>query len=139
VITDRSDPRWSRPGTLLAAGILVFVAGRIVDLVWHATHKEFETAAQQVQAHAVLWAGVLLLLFASGRALRLRMPNSGYAAVFVAAVFYVGVATWHFWEHSKLRDPDLPHVLLLVANVAIFSGAIWTAWSARRRSARPVA
>jgi hypothetical protein len=27
------------PGRLLALGTLVFIAGRLVDLAWHATHK----------------------------------------------------------------------------------------------------
>lgn len=131
-------PLLSRPGTILVAGIIVFIAGRIVDAVWHATHPEFETAIQQVQAHAVVWAGVLMLLFASGRALRLGIRNPGYAAVLAAGLFYAGVAGWHFWEHSQLRDPDLPHVLLLIANIAIFTGAAWVWWSSRlRRQVEP--
>lgn len=135
---DRRLPGWSRPGTILLAGIVVFIAGRIMDAVWHATHKEFETAIQQVQAHAVVWAGVLILLFASGRALRLGIRNPGYAAVLAAGVFYAGVAGWHFWEHSQLRDPDLPHVLLLIANIAIFAGATWVWWwSWSKRRAKP--
>jgi hypothetical protein len=34
-----------------------------------------------------------------------------------------------FWEHSQLRDPDLPHLLLLVANLVMLGGivGVWIA------------
>lgn len=129
---------WSRPGIILIAGIAVFIAGRIVDAMWHASHDEFETATQQVQAHAVVWAGVLILLFASARALRLELRSPGYTAPLAAGLFYAGVAGWHFWEHSHFRDPELPHILLFAANVAILASAAWvwwSSWSARRGKA----
>jgi len=51
--------------------------------------------------------------------------------VLATGVFYAGVAAWHFWEHSQLRDSDLPHLLLLIGNVAIFAGAAGVTWSVR--------
>jgi hypothetical protein len=57
---------------LLWTGVAVLAAGRIIDLVWHSDHPEFETAADQVQAHAVAWAGVLLMTVSAVRAVASR-------------------------------------------------------------------
>jgi thiosulfate reductase cytochrome b subunit len=100
-----------------------------VDLAWHATYKEFETASDQLQAHAVVWAGTLILMAGSVTAVVRGTRNRGYAVVLAGTVAYAGVAAWHFWEHSQLRDPDLPHLLLLLANIAILGGVAW-AWVA---------
>jgi hypothetical protein len=43
----------SQADQLLWWGVGVFVAGRVVDLVWHATHPEFETAADQESFHGL--------------------------------------------------------------------------------------
>jgi hypothetical protein len=51
--------------------------------------------------------------------------NRGYAVVLAGTVAYAGVAARHFWEHSQLRDPDLPHLLLLVANIVVLGGVPW--------------
>jgi uncharacterized membrane protein YphA (DoxX/SURF4 family) len=96
-----------------------------VDLVWHATHEEFETASDQLQAHAVVWAGTLILVAASAAAVIQGTRNRGYAMVLAGTISYAGVAAWHFWEHLQLRDPDLPHILLLVANIVIIAGVVW--------------
>jgi len=136
-LTDGRSPRRLSPGLLVAIGTAVFIAGRIVDAVWHATHEEFETAADQLQAHTVVWVGTLVLL-AAGAAARARgTRNTGYTVVLVGAISYLGVAAWHFWEHSQLRDPDLPHLLLVVTNIILFAGVVW-AWAASlRRPDRP--
>jgi hypothetical protein len=42
---------------LLWWGVGVFVVGRIVDLIWHATNPEFETATDQLPAHS-RWSGL---------------------------------------------------------------------------------
>jgi len=103
----------------------VFIAGRIVDAVWHATHEEFETATDQVQAHTVVWVGTLILLAAGAVALARGTRSTGYTVVLIGAVSYLGIAAWHFWEHSQLRDPDLPHLLLVVTTVILFAGVVW--------------
>jgi cytochrome bd-type quinol oxidase subunit 2 len=123
------------PGRLLLAGLVVFVAGRLVDAAWHATHDEFETAADQLQAHAVVWLGTLLLMAAAAIAISRRTTNRGYAVVLAGTLGYAVVAAWHFWEHSQHRDPDLPHVLLLVTNLIIFLGIGWV-WIAPRLGQR---
>lgn len=41
----------------------MLVAGQLVDLRWHAAHgHRFETAADQLGAHWLIWLGVLVLL-----------------------------------------------------------------------------
>jgi hypothetical protein len=125
-----------RTDRLLWLGVGVFVVGRIVDLVWHATHPEFETATDQLRAHSVVWVGALLMSWAAVGAFASGRGNTGYLLVLSGGVAYAAVAVWHFYEHSQLRDPDLLHVLLLVTNIAMFSGAAWvwfTAWRAGRR------
>jgi hypothetical protein len=126
-----------RPDRLLWWGVGVFVVGRIIDLVWHATHPEFETAADQLQAHSVVWLGALLMIVAAGRAVASGHGSGGYLLVLCAGLAYGAVAVWRFYEHSQRRDPDLPHLLLLVTNIGMFLGAGWV-WFAVRRTRRQV-
>ncbi|HEX2032516.1 MAG TPA: hypothetical protein VHL78_14150 [Actinomycetota bacterium] len=129
-MTDGSDRRAER---MLWLGVALFVAGRIVDLVWHATHPEFETAADQIRAHAVVWLGVLAMVGASATAVQRGIRSGGHRLVVAAGGLYVAVAVWHFWEHTQLRDPDLPHLLLTVASVLLIGGAAWVAVVRLRR------
>jgi hypothetical protein len=122
---------------LLVAGVGALVVGRLIDLAWHAKHPEFETAADQVRAHAVVWIGDLILLWAAAFALVRGLRHPGYRVVLVGALSYAAVAVWHFIEHANLRDPDLPHLLLLITNLTILAGAAWVAFEAWRR--RPTA
>ncbi|MGH2674963.1 MAG: hypothetical protein ACRDKA_10175 [Actinomycetota bacterium] len=121
---------------LVWVGFGVFVLGRVIDLIWHATHPEFETAGDQIGAHAVVCIGVLILLVAAVRAVAARPRAGGYLLLLAAVVLDVAVSAWHFWEHYNHRDPDLPHVLLLVANIGIFTaiGWLWLSQRKRRRS-----
>jgi hypothetical protein len=120
-----------RSTRLLWIGVSVFVAGRIIDLLWHATHPEFETATDQLRAHAVVWLGALLMIAAAARGIGIVTGRSGYVLVLAAGLGYGGVALWHFYEHLQLRDPELPHLLLLVTNILMFIGAGWV-WLAGR-------
>lgn len=123
------------------AGVGIFIVGRLIDLVFHATHEEFETAVDQIQAHAVVWLGVVVLLAAAMRALSRRKPEGGYFLLLFGTVLYAGVAAWHFWEHSQLRDPDLPHALLVAATLVMLASVVWIAVdvaSGRRRGMRPI-
>lgn len=107
-------------------GIVVQLAGRIIDGRWHATHDEFEGAAQQLEAHWLVWIGVLVTLAAAGSAMRRlagKERNAGYLLVFWGAFLYVGVAVWHFLEHVAHNDPALPHILLVVTTVMMIAGA----------------
>lgn len=125
--------RWSGP--LLAVGFALLLVGRGIDLWWHATHPGFETAADQVRAHAAVWVGVLAMLAAAVAALTAGRGTGGHPVILGGALFYAGVAAWHFWEHTRDRDPDLPHVLLLAANILLIAGAAWVA-ADRLRSRR---
>lgn len=121
---------------LVWVGFGVFLLGRVVDLIWHATHPEFETAGDQVRAHLVVWIGTLILLVAAVRAVASRVREGGYLLLLAAVMLDVAVSAWHFWEHYKHRDPDLPHLLLLVANIGIFAAVGWIWLGMRRRSSQ---
>jgi cytochrome bd-type quinol oxidase subunit 2 len=109
------------------------IAGRLLDLQWHLTHDEFETAGDQLRAHWLAWLGAVLLLVAVAIALSQRRASRAMTALFVAAAGYVVVAVWHFYEHSQRRDPELPHVLLAVTLIAMLVGAPLAALTLRRK------
>jgi hypothetical protein len=134
LVSEAGDAR--RTNRLLWWGVGVFAVGRIVDLIWHATHPEFETAADQLQAHSVVWLGALLMIVAAARAFASGNRNGGYLLVLLAGLAYGAVAVWHFYEHSQHRDPDLLHLLLFVTNIAMFLGAGWVWLAARRHGER---
>lgn len=110
----------------LAAGIAIQIAGRVLDGIWHANHDEFEGASQQLQAHWLLWLGVLFTLAVCALAIG-RLPagerSIGYPITLAGCAFYVPIAIWHFIEHSNLNDPDLAHYLLAIGQITIFVGA----------------
>jgi hypothetical protein len=109
----------------VVAGALVMTAGRALDLRWHATHDEFETGIDQLQAHWLAWLGALILLATGAVGVRRRIYRSpGFAVLFVAASLYAAVAGWHFWLHQNLRDPDLPHVLLALSQLGLYGGSV---------------
>jgi hypothetical protein len=110
---------------IVVAGAVVLTAGRLLDLWWHATHEEFETGMQQVQAHWLAWLGAIMLLGASAVGLRRPVYRSpGFTVVFASACLYVVVAGWHFWLHQQFRDPDLPHVLLALSQLGLYVGTM---------------
>lgn len=124
---------------LLWVGLFVYVAGRLVDLWWHSTHPGFETAADQVQAHLVVWVGGALMLAAAVWALAGRAAERGYAVVAAGGLLYAGVVVWHFMEHAAGRDPDLPHVLLAASGILLIGGAAWVGlarWRTRESRAQ---
>jgi uncharacterized membrane protein AbrB (regulator of aidB expression) len=106
-------------------GALVMTAGRIVDLRWHATHAEFETGSDQVQAHWLAWLGAFLLLAGSSIGVANRRYRSpGFLVLFGSAWLYAAVAAWHFWLHQQFRDPDLPHALLALSQLGLYMGTV---------------
>jgi hypothetical protein len=122
----------------LWVAILVQVLGRISDGIWHLNHADFEGAADQLEAHFVVWTGMLMTLAAAGWALRSdHAPERrvGYVVTFVAALLYVPAAVWHFIGHANGEELDVAHVLLAVTQVATIVGAL----IATMRSRRPTA
>ena len=117
------------------AGIALQVAGQVIDLRWHATHPDFERAADQLRAHWLIWLGVLVTLLAAAVGAR-RVPSSwysGYRLLLLASVVYALSSGWHFWEHANLRDPAAPHVLVAIGKAAILAGAVSATVLVRRR------
>jgi len=107
-------------------GIVMLIAGQVVDLRWHTANGGFETASDQVGAHWLIWLGVLVLLLVGAAGAR-RVPSRwyvGYRLLLVAAVCHVLVDVWHFWEHYNLRDPVVAHTLLAVLKAVMLAGVI---------------
>jgi drug/metabolite transporter (DMT)-like permease len=118
---------WRLRVTVLV-GAVVLTAGRLLDLRWHATHEEFETGTDQLQAHWLAWLGAVLLFVTSAVAVRSATYRSpGFVVVLASASLYVVVAVWHFWLHQQLRDPDLPHVLLALSQLGLYVGSLMVA------------
>jgi hypothetical protein len=106
-------------------GAVVLTAGRLLDLRWHATHEEFETGMDQLQAHWLAWLGAVVLLAVGAVAVRSAVYRSpGFVVLFASASLYAVVAVWHFWLHQQLRDPDLPHVLLALSQLGLYVGSL---------------
>ena len=139
-----SDGGANRLGRLFAAvwvGVALQVIGQAIDFRWHATHPEFETARDQLQAHWLLWIGSLVTLVAAWLAVRAvrGARREGLLLTVWASLGYVAFSIWHFLEHARGADPDLPHVLLGVAKVGILVGVIWATvqWRRSRQVAGP--
>lgn len=107
----------------LIIGLAASIAGRVIDLRWHATHDEFETVSDQLRAHWLAWLGALVLLLVALSATVQRRSSPAMTAVLIGAVAYAPIAAWHLYEHSQHRDPDLPHVLLALSQIAMLVGA----------------
>ena len=115
------------------------VLGRAIDLWWHVTHDEFETATDQITAHWLVWLSVIAMAAVAGAGLRLGITIRPLLAVLFANLYYAGVATWHFVEHYNHRDPATPHLLLAIGEILIGVTAVWGALAAGRlaRYAQP--
>ena len=120
----------------VVAGAVVMTAGRVIDLRWHATHEEFETGADQVQAYWLAWIGTLVMIAAAAAGLRRASRSLAIVVVLGAGCVYAVVAVWQFWLHNELRDPALPHVLLALTQLALYVGAAMVAITRVRTSRR---
>lgn len=123
---------------LLLIAFTVQVLGRLLDFRWHATHEEFETGGDQIQAHWLVWLGTIIALAVGIVALRsVRSPNErrGYWTVVAGNSLYVPVAVLHFIQHLNREEVDWTHVALALTNVVALSGVVTVvvAWFARRR------
>ncbi len=120
---------------VLWVGVALQLAGTAIDLRWHATHEEFETAGDQVQAHFVLWLGVLVILAVSALAVRRTGPergNVGYVLAAVSGTAYAIASVWHFIEHANGSDPAAAHVVLYIFWALVLAGAVTATVLSRR-------
>ena len=112
---------------LLWVAAIVQIAGRALDLRWHATHDEFEATSQQFEAHWLLWIGLVAVLAVAAVAVR-RVPDStsapGFRLTLAASLIYVPTAVWHFIEHANHNDPEVAHVFLAIWEIAILTGVV---------------
>lgn len=121
---------------LLLGTAVLQIAGRALDGWWHSRHDEFEGAAQQLEAHWLIWLGVAATVVVCAIALRRfgsRDPAArGYQLTLLSAIAYTVVATWHFIEHANHRDPEIAHVFLAIFQLAMFVGIAWALLAVRR-------
>jgi hypothetical protein len=125
---------------LLAGAALLQLAGRALDGWWHANHDEFEGASQQLEAHWLIWVGVLATLAVCLLAVR-RLGSGdravrGYQLTLASGLVYAAVAIWHFVEHANRNDPELAHVLLALTQGGMILGIV-LAFVLTRRTAGP--
>jgi hypothetical protein len=123
-----TPPARTRLVQLLAVALVVQIAGRALDGRWHATHDEFEGASQQLEAHWLIWLGVLATLGICALALR-RLDRDdrgllGYRVTLVSGLGYAIVAVWHFIEHANHNDPEIAHVLLALGQAGMLIGIV---------------
>lgn len=122
-------------GTVAALwiGFAMSVAGVLLDLRWHRLHDEFEGPAQQLQAHWLAWLGAAVLFAAAGVAMSRggSAANIGTTVVLAGASVYAVASAWHFYEHAEGRDPEMLHLVLTVAQVAMLAGVVAAAMLAR--------
>lgn len=128
---------------LLLVAFAIQVVGRLVDFWWHATHEEFETGGDQIQAHWLVWLGTLLVLVVAASALRsVESPGQrrGYWTVVVGNGLYVPVSVIHFAQHLNREEVDWAHAALGITNVIALVG-VWLVISVwirgRGRSGEP--
>lgn len=121
---------------LLWGAFAVQVAGRLLDFWWHATHEEFETGRDQLQAHWLVWIGTVLVLMVGGRALRtgVRRPERvGYLTVVVANALYVPISGVHLIQHMNHQEVDWAHAGLGITNVVAAIGVLYVSYVSTRR------
>jgi hypothetical protein len=119
----------------------VQLAGRLLDLRWHLANDEFEGTSQQLEAHWLLWLGVLATIAVAAVAIAAKQQPAGqfgYQVTLLSGLLYVPVSIWHFIEHANNADPELAHVLLGLTQIGMVVGAI-VATVIARRGRRPEA
>lgn len=112
----------------LIAGFGGQIAGRLVDLQWHVTHEEFEGAAEQVQAHWLIWlatAAVVAVGVLGVRDVQERGQRRGYLIVLIGNLAYAVVSVVHFLQHLNQLEVDWAHLLLAITSVVATVGVLW--------------
>ena len=127
----------------LVIGLAGQIAGRLVDLRWHLTHDEFEGAAEQLQAHWLIWLATICVLGTAGIAVKevnQRGQRRGFLIVLGANLAYAVLAVIHFFQHLNHLEVDWAHLLLAITSIAAAVGASWViaARFASRRAAKRV-
>ena len=121
--------------------VAVQLAGQLVDLRWHLTHDEFEGTSQQLEAHWLIWLGVLATVAVAAWAAlgheRLT-GHPGYVLTLAAGLLYVPVSVWHFIAHANGDDPGLAHVLIGIGKVGMVVGAVLATVLVHRARRAPV-
>ena len=127
-----------RLAIILAGLVILQVAGRALDGLWHANHDEFEATGQQLEAHWLLWAAVLATLGFVALTLRGAGLNRGVKTALEltlwSGIAYAAVSVWHFIEHANHNDPAVAHILLAIGQVVMLGGMVLSAVRARRAS-----
>ena len=122
----------------LVIGFAGQIAGRLVDLQWHLTPEEFEGAAEQFQAHWLIWLSTLFVVGVSVTALRRGQDPTerrGYQIVLIANLAYTAVAVIHFFQHLDHREVDWAHLLLAITSIAAAIGVLWVVRARFREAA----
>ncbi len=123
-----APPARTRLLQLLAVAAVIQIAGRALDGRWHATHDEFEGASQQLEAHWLIWLGVLATLAICVIALHWLDPDDrgllGYRVTLISGLVYTPVAVWHFIEHANQNDPEIAHVFLALGQAGMLAGIV---------------
>jgi hypothetical protein len=132
-LVDQSEERQSL--RLLWGAFAIQVAGRLLDFWWHATHDEFETGGDQLQAHWLVWIGTILVLVVGIRAVRAGVSGAergGYLTVVVANALYVPIAVAHFIQHMNHKEVDWAHAGLGITNVVAALGVLYVGYASMR-------
>lgn len=120
---------------VLWGAFAIQVAGRLLDFWWHATHDEFETGGDQLQAHWLVWIGTILVLVVGIRALRAGVrgaERAGYLIVVVANALYAPIAVAHFIQHMNRQEVAWAHAGLGITNVVAALGVLYVGYVSLR-------
>lgn len=120
-----------RPLVALWIAVAVMLLGRLLDLRWHLANDEFEGTIQQLEAHWLVWLGVLVVLWGAAAGVRAGVDGIGFRLTLVSALLYVPVAIWHFVEHANGADPEAAHYLLAITQIGVLAGATTAAFELR--------
>jgi hypothetical protein len=107
-----------------------------LDFWWHITHNGFETGADQVRAHWLVWLGTILVLAVGIRALLIGVTGServGYVAIVGSNLAYIPIAVAHYIQHLNHEEVDWAHVGLAVTNVASALAVLYITYFRRPR------
>jgi len=123
----------------LVAGAAVVVLGGIWDTAWHSRNPGLEAGADMVQAHAVIYLGLAIVVVSAAWALHrfsLRRPTF-LAALLGGVVAALGHAL-DVYAHSSSSESGLGHALILVGQAVVIVTAFLVLTSRRRRRDQPI-
>ena len=136
----RAQGLGKNPLSMLWGAFVVQVAGRLLDLRWHQTHKEYETGRDQITAHSLVWLGTLLVIAVAAWALRngpSKAERKGYLVVLWSNLLYVVVAILHFIQHLNHQEVDWAHISLALTNVGSVVGVLMVTFASNREQREP--